>query len=62
MEENEWKNHIHVIESALMSHVGNEKKFRTFCSRNTTTNVFPNDFKILKNQTMSENDEIRQDV
>jgi len=30
-----------------MSHTGNEKKFRTFCSGNTTTNVCSNDFKIL---------------
>ena len=38
------KNDIHVIKSIVRLYPGNEKKFRTFYSKNTTTNVWPNDF------------------
>ena len=41
---------------------GNEKKFRTSCLGNTTTNVWPNDFEILKNQAKYENHEICLDL
>ena len=40
----------------------NEKKFRTSCSGNTTTNMWPYGFQILKKQTKSRNHEICQDL
>jgi len=42
------ENDIHVIESILRPCPGNEKNFWTSCSRNPTTNVWPNGFLILK--------------
>ena len=44
IEQNEWKNDIHVTESSVRPYLGNEKKFETSCSGNTTTNVCPSDF------------------
>jgi len=38
------ENDIHVTEYSVRSYLGNERKFRTSYSGNTTTNVWPNGF------------------
>ena len=42
------ENDIHVTKSSVRPYSGNEKKFRTSCSKNTTTNVWSFGFQILK--------------
>ena len=58
-----WEeNDIHVTESSVRSYLGNEKKFRTSYSGNTTTNMWPNGFKFKKKQANSKNHEICLDL
>ena len=44
------ENDIHVNEYGARSYPRNEKKFQTSCSGNTTTNVWPISFYILKSK------------
>ena len=46
----------------MRSSPGNGKKFRTSCSGNTITNMWPNGFWILKKAREFENHEICQDL
>ena len=62
MEFNDSKNNIHGIECSVRPYPGTDPKFRTSCSRNMTTNLRTNCFKIYKMQTKFENHETCRDV